>query len=77
MGCAVGRSTFELATDFDEVIGIDFSQAFIDKARDMARDGSAPYHVTVEGDLTTDMEARVSSNIVSLFSLVELKFNSM
>ena len=29
LGCAVGRSTFELANLADEVIGVDFSEAFI------------------------------------------------
>ena len=29
IGCAVGRTTIELATLFDEVIGIDLSNAFI------------------------------------------------
>lgn len=30
LGCAVGRSTFEMAREFKEVIGIDISQTFID-----------------------------------------------
>ena len=32
IGCAVGRSTFELANLADEVIGVDFSEAFIGAA---------------------------------------------
>ncbi|PDH28827.1 MAG: methyltransferase type 12, partial [Puniceicoccaceae bacterium MED-G30] len=32
LGCAVGRSTFELARSFGEVVGIDYSHAFIDSA---------------------------------------------
>ncbi len=32
LGCAVGRSSFELSKFYDQVIGIDFSQAFIDAA---------------------------------------------
>ena len=32
IGCAVGRSTFELANLADEAIGVDFSEAFIDAA---------------------------------------------
>ena len=32
VGCAVGRSTFELAGQCREVIGIDFSKAFIEAA---------------------------------------------
>ena len=40
LGCAVGRSTFELARRFEEVIGIDFSQAFIDAGNRMKRLGN-------------------------------------
>ncbi len=32
IGCAVGRTTIELASHFDEVVGIDLSNAFIDAA---------------------------------------------
>ena len=39
LGCAVGRSTFELARHFKEVIGIDFSQAFVDAANQLKQDG--------------------------------------
>ena len=33
IGCAIGRSTFELAGGFDEVIGVDFSTRFIQEAQ--------------------------------------------
>jgi 2-polyprenyl-3-methyl-5-hydroxy-6-metoxy-1,4-benzoquinol methylase len=29
IGCAVGRSSFELARNFKEVVGIDFSHRFV------------------------------------------------
>lgn len=32
LGCAVGRTTIELANHFNEVIGLDFSHAFINAA---------------------------------------------
>ena len=32
LGCAVGRSTFEIARGFGEVVGIDISQTFVDGA---------------------------------------------
>ncbi len=35
LGCAVGRSSWELSLVSEEVIGIDFSHAFIDAANDM------------------------------------------
>jgi len=40
LGCAVGRSTFELSATCDEVIGLDFSHAFI-RAASALRDGQA------------------------------------
>ena len=36
-GCAVGRASFELARDYDEVIGVDLSRAFIDAAETLRR----------------------------------------
>lgn len=35
VGCAVGRACFELANHFDEVVGVDFSQAFVNAANKM------------------------------------------
>jgi len=35
VGCAVGRSSFELSRSSREVIGIDFSEAFIESAREI------------------------------------------
>lgn len=40
LGCAVGRSSFELARHFDEVVGIDFSGRFISAARQMQQEGA-------------------------------------
>jgi putative 4-mercaptohistidine N1-methyltranferase len=49
LGCAVGRSSFELARTFAEVIGIDFSARFIDAARMMQRDGATTIRAPREG----------------------------
>ena len=43
LGCAVGRSCYELAIHGDEVIGIDYSLSFIDAAEIIRRDGSLEY----------------------------------
>ena len=64
VGCSVGRSTFELATDFEEVIGIDYSEASIDKAIKLKEKGTLSYKMQVEGDITVDMEARINPDIV-------------
>ena len=53
LGCAVGRSTFELATFFDRVDGVDFSARFIKTAFDMQERGEIRYHLIEEGELTS------------------------
>jgi putative 4-mercaptohistidine N1-methyltranferase len=62
-GCAVGRSSFELARYCAEVIGVDFSQRFIEAAGTLARDGSLAYLRTEEGALATPLVARVPGAI--------------
>ena len=64
LGCAVGRSTFELANHCAEVIGIDFSRRFIEVAQVLARDGDFPYLRADEGALTTPLVAKVPANIL-------------
>ena len=63
LGCAVGRSTFELARHCTEVIGIDYSRRFIEVAAALAHDGAVPYERTDEGSLTTKLIARVPPEI--------------
>lgn len=65
IGCAVGRSTFELARVFDEVVGMDFSQAFIAKCQELKMTGLAKYDMTVEGALVENKIAVVDPDIVS------------
>lgn len=64
IGCSVGRSTFELAADFEEVTGIDYSQAFIDKANELKEKGTVSYRMPVEGDIAVDMVAKINPDIV-------------
>jgi putative 4-mercaptohistidine N1-methyltranferase len=59
IGCAVGRSTFELAGHCREVIGVDFSAAFIAAAEKIRTAGSLDYTFAVEGDRTEPATARV------------------
>jgi len=63
LGCAVGRSSFELARIARSVIGIDFSAAFIRSAETLKREGRVPCHVTVEGERTAPFTARVPAGI--------------
>ena len=43
LGCAVGASTFAMANECEEVIGIDFSQAFIHAAQTLQQGKTIPY----------------------------------
>lgn len=53
LGCAVGRSTFELAKHFDHVDGVDFSARFIKTAFSMQERGEVRYNLIEEGELTS------------------------
>jgi putative 4-mercaptohistidine N1-methyltranferase len=63
LGCAVGRSTFEMARFCGEVIGIDFSHAFI-RAAEMLRHGqSLSYHRVEEASLRTPLVAQMPYDV--------------
>ncbi|WP_345993564.1 5-histidylcysteine sulfoxide synthase [Sulfurimonas sp. HSL-1716] len=51
LGCATGRSSFELAAYFDEVEGVDFSARFISVATRLKEEGYIAYRSKEEGDL--------------------------
>jgi putative 4-mercaptohistidine N1-methyltranferase len=57
IGCAVGRSTFELGRIFEEVTGIDYSFAFVTAARMLYREGSVPYRIRETGTITREVTA--------------------
>ena len=58
LGCAVGRSSLELARKVPEVVGIDFSQTFLRAARAMAKSGFLRFSLKVEGNLRQNLKAR-------------------
>ena len=60
LGCASGRSTFELARHFDHVTGIDFSARFIGQGVQLAQQGILRYTLTDEGDLVFYRERTLS-----------------
>ncbi len=57
LGCATGRSSFELSRFCEEVIGIDFSDAFIDAARRLGSGQTLEYERLEEGHLRTRLFA--------------------
>ncbi len=58
LGCAVGRSSFELAQRGLDVLGIDFSQRFIDAATTLATGEPLAYQRLDEGSAATELVAR-------------------
>jgi len=63
VGCAVGRSSFELAGHCREVIGIDSSGAFIAAAEKIRQTGALPYDYSVEGARTATATASLPPGI--------------
>lgn len=59
LGCAVGRSSFELACHCREVVGIDYSRAFIAAAERLRAAGVLHYTMPEEGRRGRECEARV------------------
>ena len=63
LGCAVGRSSFELARICGSVLGIDYSHRFIEAANQLKEARSLSYERTDEGDLATVLEATVPEGV--------------
>ena len=63
VGCSVGRTSFELTRHFDRVVGLDFSQAFVDAANKMKAQGSLPYSRIVSGDVVEGKLAAVPAEL--------------
>lgn len=60
LGCAVGRSTFELANHVKTVRGFDLSSSFIGAAQALLRDGRRETLTLIEGELVERMTVMVS-----------------
>jgi putative 4-mercaptohistidine N1-methyltranferase len=63
LGCAVGRSTFELARTAGEVIGIDLSQRFISVAQEIQRTGKIRFRRQEEGSFYTVISRQIDQTI--------------
>ena len=63
LGCAVGRSSFELARHCREVVGIDYSARFIEAANTLRDGGRLPYRHTEEGRIMLPALAEVPAEI--------------
>jgi len=63
LGCAVGRSAFEMSATCDEVTGIDFSHAFIRAAEILRKGGSLAYERREEASISTCLQACAGQDI--------------
>lgn len=61
LGCAAGRSTFELARHFDRVTGVDFSARLIGLGDQLVQQGTLRYTLIDEGDLVSYKEHSLTS----------------
>lgn len=63
LGCAVGRSTFEMSRTCDHVTGIDFSHAFIGAANRLRAGQPVPYRRLDEAHHSTALRATLPDGI--------------
>lgn len=63
----MGRSAFELAKRFNQVVGINFSHGFIDACNKLKTYGKLPFTIQTEGSLVSEHIAEVDPDIVSTF----------
>lgn len=63
IGCAVGRSSFELSRYVDEVVGIDFSHSFIRAAGRLQEQGQLEYNYKIQGKIYHSAIAKVPPSL--------------
>ena len=51
LGCAVGRTSYELTRLFDKVIGLDYSARFIQVATMLQEKQHVMYKIPIEGEI--------------------------
>ena len=64
IGCAVGRSCFELSKLFQSVVGIDYSDRFIQTCKQLqASGGHLEYEGKLEGDLRQKLRVKLEADV--------------
>ena len=63
LGCAVGRSSFELGRHFDAVVGVDFSGRFIAAAERMRDERAVTVRVCREGSATDELRLELPGDM--------------
>jgi putative 4-mercaptohistidine N1-methyltranferase len=62
LGCAVGRSSFELARIYKHVDALDYSARFIDTAKEIQRAGQLTFPIKEEGDISFDQKITLAEH---------------
>jgi len=62
IGCAVGRSSYELSSDYSEVIGIDYSHAFIKAAQSIGQEKATRIPRHLEAHLSDEITVKLPSS---------------
>ncbi len=65
LGCAVGRSSFELRRHFDAVVGIDFSARFVESAEWMGREREVAIRTAGESAAIEVMQLELPEDVPS------------
>jgi len=65
MGCSVGGSSFELARSFDHVDAFDFSENFVNAAKNMQNGKKLKFNVPIEAELFETVEAILEPGVTS------------
>lgn len=60
LGCATGRATYELAKEFDQVEGIDFSVRFVQVGAKLKEDGYVAFNTKEEGELASSKKVTIA-----------------
>ncbi len=63
IGCAVGRSCFELSKLFDSVVGIDYSVNFIKQCNKILTEREISYECRLEGDVFQKLSAKLEPDV--------------
>ena len=63
VGCAVGRSAFELSRIAGQVIGIDFSESFIATANELKETGKCRFRIFDEAHLSREIETKIPDGV--------------
>lgn len=61
LGCATGRATYELAKEFDEVEGVDFSVRFVQVGSKLKEEGYVAFTSKEEGELVVNKKVSIEA----------------